>query len=188
MSVKKEFRKELIAKRKELTNKEKADVMIRDDLVCSDMYLMADKVLFYAALDDEINIDECIEDALFLGKTVALPVCINSEGLMDFYIINSMSDLKAGSFGVREPDINKCAKLENYDNSICIVPGLSFNKKGERIGYGKGYYDRFLSKYSNKSIGLCYNQLMSDEIPTDEYDMTVDYVITENGIFECKED
>ena len=181
MQIKKELRKELKKKRKLIDKKDEKDSFIRENLICSDFYLDAQKVLFYAALDDEINVDECIEDALMLGKKVALPVCINENGNMKFYYISSMSDLKAGFFGVREPDTDKCEEVTDFDGSICIVPGRAYDKRGYRLGYGKGYYDRFMQKSTSLFVGLCYNELVDDELPIGEYDIPVNYIITQNG-------
>lgn len=182
MQIKKELRKELKAKRKNIEKKAQSDEFIRENLICSDLYLEAKQVLFYAALDDEINIDECIIDALMLGKKAALPVCTDEDGNMDFYYINSMDDLKSGFFGVREPDINKCKKVTDFSVSICVVPAIAYDKSGYRLGYGKGYYDRFLKNNSLISVGLCYNELIEDNLPVDEYDISVNYIITQNGL------
>lgn len=188
MQIKKELRKELKKKRKEIDKKNDKDAFIRENLICSDFYLDANTILLYAALDDEINVDECIEDALMLGKQVALPVCTNDKGEMKFYYINSMSDLKSGFFGVREPDIDKCKEVTDFNSSICIVPGIAYDKRGYRLGYGKGYYDRFMQKSTSLFIGLCYNELIDDELPIEEYDIPVKYIITENGFIAVEQE
>lgn len=172
----------MLAKRKNIEKKSEKDETIRENLICSDLYLNAKQVLFYAPLNDEINIDDCINDALMLKKRVALPCCTDNNGNMKFYYISSFDDLKIGHFGVREPDVDKCEEVTCFDNSLCIVPGLAFSKNGFRIGYGKGYYDRFLKNYVSISIGLCYNEFVLNEIPTDENDIPVNYVITESSI------
>lgn len=188
MQIKNELRKTLKKKRKQIYKKNDKDAFIRENLICSDFYLDANIILFYAALDDEINVDECIEDALMLGKQVALPVCTNDKGEMKFYYISSMSDLNSGFFGVREPDINKCQEVTDYSNSICILPGIAYDKRGYRLGYGKGYYDRFMQKNTSLFIGLCYNELVDDELPIGEYDIPVKYIITENGFIAVEQE
>lgn len=186
MQIKSELRKELLLKRKNVDKKSQKDESICENLICSDVYLDAKQVLFYAALDDEINVDECINDALMLGKKVALPRCINSNGDMKFYFINSLDELESGHFGVREPKEDSKNEVLNYESTICIVPGVAFDKKGYRLGYGKGYYDRFLKKSTALSVGLCYNELVNDKLPIDEYDIAVDYIVDENGIVKVK--
>lgn len=180
--MKKELRKELKARRRNISNKSVSDSKICNYLTESSIYKNADTILFYAALDDEINIDECIAVALSQGKKVALPVCLDDEGHMKFYYINSLKDIKTGFFGVREPDADICCEVVDFNHSICIVPAIAYDKKGYRLGYGKGYYDRFLENFSFISVGLCYNELIMDVLPIGEYDIPVDYIITQNGI------
>lgn len=182
MQIKKELRKNLKAKRRNIEKKQLSDEFIRENLICSDLYLDAQQILFYACLDDEINVDDCITDALVLGKMVALPVCTDDKGNMDFYYIHSLTDLKSGFFGVREPDPEKCEMVTDFTNSVCIVPAIAYDKKGYRLGYGKGYYDRFLKNNALISVGLCYNELIEDNLPRDEYDVSVNYIVTQNGL------
>ncbi len=101
---------------------------------------------------------------------------------MDFYLINSLDDLKEGTFGVREPDTSKCKKLTDYSNSLIIVPGICFDESGCRIGYGKGYYDIFLKKYPFISVGLCYNSFVLEELPANEHDENVNIIVTDKRI------
>jgi 5-formyltetrahydrofolate cyclo-ligase len=105
---------------------------------------------------------------------------------MDFYYINSMSDLVEGHFGVREPNTATCTKVTDFKDSVCIVPAISYDKLGYRLGYGKGYYDRFLKKFTIISVGMCYNELITDRLPIGEYDVPVDYIITQDGVFSVR--
>ena len=183
MSVKAETRKKLKAKRNSISNKSKLDFCIAQKLFSLDEYKNADKILVFVSLFDEIDTESIINSALSSGKTVAVPYCKNKFGEMEFYLINSLDELKTGTFGVREPDIEINKKLEDFEKSIIIVPGLSFDRDGNRIGYGGGYYDRFLANYSGVSIGLCYGEMMFDSIPTDKYDIPVDIVVTDSEVF-----
>ncbi len=182
MQTKQSLRRELKISRRNIENKKETDKKICENLMAADFYKDVETVLFYAALDDEINIDECIKSALSQGKRAALPVCLDDNGNMKFYYINSLKDIKTGFFGVREPDINICEEVMDFSNSVCIVPGIAYDKQGYRLGYGKGYYDRFLKNFTFISLGLCYNELMMDFLPTDEYDISVDYIITQDGL------
>lgn len=181
--MKKELRKKLKTQRRNINDKPAADSKICNYLIESSIYKNADTILFYAALDDEINIDDCINNALSQGKKAALPVCLDDNGNMKFYYINSLNDIKTGHFGVREPDTDICREVTNYNCSICIVPAIAYDKKGYRLGYGKGYYDRFLENFSFISVGLCYNELIMDALPIGEHDIPVDYMITQDGLF-----
>ncbi len=182
MSVKSELRKLLKIKRHSITDKTYKDDTICNRLLHSEWYKKADTVLCYAALDDEINMDRVITQALSDHKKVALPVCIDDMGHMEFYYINSLEDIKVASFSVREPDATESIKVNDFTNSICIVPAIAYDVSGFRLGYGKGYYDRFLSNYISLSIGLCYNELLVDKLPADEFDLPVNSIITQNGI------
>lgn len=181
MSEKNELRKELLLKRRKLHSKY-LDESVANILIKTDIFKNAKTILLYASLDDEISTDFLIECALNCEKRVALPVCIDKNGNMDFYYINSFDDLVTGHFSVREPDINKCGIVTDYSNSICIVPAISYDERGYRLGYGKGYYDRFLQKYTSISVGLCYNELVKKELPINSFDIPVDYIVTQSRI------
>ena len=180
--MKKELRKKLKACRRKISNKSLCDSKICNYLTESNLFKNADTILFYAALEDEINIDECINIALLQGKKAALPVCLDDNGNMKFYYINSLTDIKTGHFGVREPDTCICREVTDFSGSICIVPAIAYDRKGYRLGYGKGYYDRFLENFSFISVGLCYNELIVDVLPLGEYDIPVDCIITQDGM------
>lgn len=180
--MKKDLRKILKKQRRCISDKSTSDQRIRNYLMESDIFKNADAILFYAALDDEINIDECIDFALSKGKKAALPVCLDDNGNMKFYYIDSLNDIQTGYFGVREPDTDICREVTDFNNTICIVPGIVYDKNGYRLGYGKGYYDRFLENYSFISVGLCYNELIIDALPIGEYDVPVNYIITQDGL------
>lgn len=180
--TKQDLRKFYKQKRKEIVDKTVKDEQININLINFKAFQNAKTVFCYVSLKDEVSTDLIIKSALFYGKQVAVPCCKDDKGNMEFYLINSLSDLKIGSFGIREPDIDKCIMLNDFDNSVCIVPAVCFDKHGNRLGYGKGYYDRFLNLFTSCSIGLCYNDFVLDEIPVDDFDKQVDYIITEKGI------
>lgn len=116
-----------------------------------------------------------IEYSLEIEKQVAVPKC---EGdIIRFYQIKSIEELKEGAFGVLEPDNNNL--VTNFENSICFVPGVCFDKENNRLGYGKGYYDRFLSNYEELKIGLAYKECLCDKIEVDKYDVKLDKIIME---------
>lgn len=182
MPLKKDLRKEFRKKRSELLNKSEKDNSICNNILNSDFYKNARQILCYYPLDDEIDTTSIIFDALSCGKKLSLPYCIDLNGNMEFYYIDSYDDLKCGSYGIMEPDIKKCRKVTDFSNSLCLVPAFTFDKKGYRLGYGKGYYDKFLKKFTFNSIGLCYNSFLSSKLPADEFDMAVKFIATEDKI------
>ena len=142
----------------------------------------ADIVLTYVSTNIEVKTLDFIEMLLKQGKSVAVPKCLNDKGDMDFFIINSLDDLDIGFFGVQEPDPEKSEVAVTTEKSVCIVPAFLFDEKGYRLGYGKGYYDRFLSKFTGKTIGVCYDENIRDSLMHGKYDRPVCLIVTEKRI------
>ncbi len=183
--LKSELRKNAREKREKISDKETKNANIAESLFNLEMYKNAKKVLIYVSLRNEIETYEIITNALNLGKKVAVPYCKDSNGNMDFYLINSLTQLETGSFNVREPKTDECEMLSDFSDSFLIVPGMMFDEQGFRLGYGKGYYDRFLSRFNSISAGLCYDEMLVDSVPRDEYDKSVDIIITQSRIIKC---
>lgn len=174
-----ELRKSLKFARSKVVKKADKDSSIIKTFINSPLYKDSKQILMYMALDDEVNIDGLIELSRINGKNIAVPYCTDNDGEMEFYYINTLDDLVVGKFGVREPNIKVCKKMTDYKDSVILVPAIAFDTNGYRLGYGKGYYDRFLAKYPFISVGLCYNSLIVDKLPINEYDKSVDYIITD---------
>lgn len=160
------------------TYKKSLDIEIASRLICSREYADADMLLVYVAKDSEIETRGIISAALANGKQVAVPKC-EGEGIMDFYLITSLSELSYGRYGILEPDTEKCRKVTDFENAMCIVPGLSFDPKGNRLGQGGGYYDRFLSSFTGITVGLCYSSFIKWDIPAEQHDIPVSIIVTD---------
>ncbi|MBQ3184323.1 MAG: 5-formyltetrahydrofolate cyclo-ligase [Clostridia bacterium] len=148
-------------------------------------YRFADSLLLYAPLKYEIDIMPIAEDALKKGKTVAFPRCNREEHTMTYYIVTDLSQLKEGYYGIREPD--PCLpiydpKQRQGENAVCFVPALAFDRKGYRVGYGKGFYDRYLSSFGGAKMGVEYSACVVDTLPRGRYDTAVDFLVTEKGV------
>lgn len=182
MQIKSQLRKEMKALRAAVVNKAEKDGLISDIFLNSDLYKNSELLLCYSSYGSEISTKRIIKTAFANGKPVAFPLCLDGCGNMEFYLVNSPEDLKRGMFGILEPDTDKCSKITDFSSALCLVPGLCFDLKGYRLGYGKGYYDRFLEKFTIKTAGLCYNELVQNLLPIDEHDKSVDYIITQTGI------
>jgi 5-formyltetrahydrofolate cyclo-ligase len=143
-------------------------------------YLSCELLVAFVSTDLEVDTKKIILKAIADGKKVAVPKCVDNSREMDFYLITSFDDLEVATFGVLEPIISKCEKVNVFSNSICLVPGLAFDSKGFRLGYGKGYYDRFLENYNGMTIGICYNSCLTSTLPRGRFDKAVEIVITEN--------
>lgn len=161
------------------------DEAIFQGVVSSEFYQSAKEILCFVSMDIEVGTRKLINQAFADKKAVAVPKCIDKNGNMEFYYINSYEDLEESSFSLLEPNITTAKKAESFDSSICIVPALCFDNEGYRIGFGKGFYDRFLSKYSGKKVGLCYNNCITKKLPQDCYDISVDYIVTQTEIILC---
>ena len=105
---------------------------------------------------------------------------------MEFFEIKSFDDVKPSYFGLLEPSEN-CPVITMFDNSWCVVPAFSYDIKGYRIGYGGGFYDRFLSKHNVFKAGICYDESIETNHLHDEFDISVDVVITEKQIISLED-
>lgn len=143
----------------------------------------ASTVLFYVSKDDEIQTHELIKQAL-TSKRVLVPR-LNDEKRIVICEIDSFDDLLPGAFDVLEPKGCKERSMKEVD--VVIVPGLLFDRKGYRIGYGLGYYDRLLEKFDGTTVGLCADEDLMDEVPHDTHDIPVWYIMTEAGLTTVKE-
>lgn len=165
----------------EIEKKEK-DTRIFEKLIRSDLYKNADLVLTFISTKIEVDTYMLIEQCFKDKKRVAAPRCVSGTRLMNFYEIKDLSSLERHSFGVMEPIPEKCKIVKDFTGSICIVPGLAFDKFGYRLGYGKGYYDRFLSGYKGKKIGICYSNCLLYSLKHGKYDVASDVVINDRYI------
>ena len=151
----------------------------------SEFYKNAETVLVYSSSASEADTTMIINKALADNKRVALPKCSDKNGNMKFYYIESLWDLAEGMYEISEPVTDKEASSFG-ENSLCFVPGLSFDREGFRLGYGKGYYDRFLMNFPGKTAGLCYEECLADFLPRDEFDIKVDFIITNTKIYDLR--
>lgn len=149
---------------------------IVEKFCATDAYISAESVLLYASLPSEPDTSKILQKALSDGKKVYFPK-VEGKGIMSFYRVYSVGDLEKGAYGISEPV--GCEKFENTETSVCAVPGLSFDKEGYRLGFGGGFYDRFLVSFRGKTVGLCFSAALSESLPRDRHDVAVGTVITE---------
>lgn len=176
--TKKELRAYYKEKRLSLQQKHEKDFAILNNLKASKLYKNCSQLFLYISSETEVDTRTLIDFAVKDGKTVAAPKCNTENCTMQFYQISSSDDLEKGAYGIAEPK-EFCVPAVSDEKTVCIVPGLSFSKDGNRLGYGKGYYDRFLEKFIGKSVGLCYNEFLADSLITDEHDQKVSVIVTE---------
>lgn len=145
-------------------------------------FVRADVIYTYVSKPIEVDTLGLIGAALKAGKRVAAPRCVPGTRQMVFFEIGSESDLEEGSFGVREPAPAHCRRAEADNRSLCVVPGFSFDSHGFRLGYGKGYYDRFLANFPGATVGLCYAGCVRWNLPHGRFDRSVNILVTERYI------
>ena len=156
------------------------DRMLLSNTLKAPAFKEAKVILCYYPVRGEPGILPIATYAIGLGKKVAFPISHPKERRLSFHVINSLSDLSSGAYNIPEP-LEELPIVTDFSDSLCIVPALAFDRTGRRLGYGGGYYDRFLSTFNGTSAGLAYSQFFVDKIPTDAHDAAVDIIITENG-------
>lgn len=171
---KSDFRKELLKKRK-LLKSEEFDKKVIQNVIKFLKLNNLKSLLCFVSLSYEIDTSDILNDKNF---NIAVPRVFGEN--MEFFKFLSFEDLEIGNFGVREPKNSEKVQKNDYD--CCIIPGLSFSRDGKRIGYGKGYYDKYLKDYKNIKIGICYSDMLNDNIPVDENDVFMDVIITEKDV------
>ncbi len=185
--VKNRLRAECKQKRTALSDSEKVqmDARLTDRFFASRPYRENDMLFCYVSTEIEVDTREILRRAIADGKTVAVPRCVDGTREMDFYILQDMSALESGSFGVLEPNPALCRKVTDFSEGLCIIPALAFDKSGYRLGYGKGYYDRFLAKFSGETLGLVYDCCFYDSLPHGKFDRAAQWILTESEMYKA---
>lgn len=197
---KKRLRQEILSIRNAMSGQQRAEKSekILQTLYSTDWYRMADIILAYADYQSEVMTLPLIEKAFIDGKKVFCPKALSGND-MEFYRIYTVKELKPGYKGIREPapealeeefsDYIKTHEIIKENNGVLvIVPGAAFDKTCYRIGYGKGFYDKYLTRMSEKgvelhTIGLGYECQMLPEVPSQAHDIGLDMVVTEMRVY-----
>ena len=160
--------------------KKRLDDLIRRRIAETEEFRRADTVLLYVPVRGEIDLLPLAAVCRQLGKEVGFPISME-DGSLTFRSPAPGEGLVTGAYGIPEP--SETAKPSTITNkTLCILPGLSFDEKGNRLGYGKGYYDRFLADFPGVTLGAVYRKLMVEEIPTEPHDRSADILVHEGGI------
>ncbi len=138
-------------------------------------------IFLFVSSEIEVDTGRIMQKAWDDGKRVALPRCRDKYGNMDFFFVSSRSQLAKGSYGIMEP-IDECGLVTDFSDGVCVVPALCFDMFGYRLGFGKGYYDRFLERFGGVAVGLCYSKCIEHELPKNVHDKPVDILVTEKYV------
>lgn len=181
-----DMREEYKAKRASMDAEEK---FRRDSALCKAAeslvsFRYAEYILLYAATADEIDVSDIAASAFAKGKKVLFPRCDKKTHTMQYHVVNSLDELSQDAYGILEPPAeNPIYDLENEKGAaVCFVPGLVYDRAGYRLGYGKGFYDRYLSAFSGCTIGVVYSDYILNEVPRGRFDVSVDILLTEKGV------
>ena len=176
MVNKKELRQAIRAQKRAMTEEEiiRKSAALAEKFLASDAYKQARTIYGYLPYNQEVRTVPMLEQALRDGKQVAVPKCYGDE--MKFIVLEDLSLVEKGYAGIPEPIADE--PVANDETALVLMPGLAFDEAGHRIGYGGGFYDKFLSREpGHPTLALCYDFQMLPNLETEEHDIPVDYVI-----------
>jgi len=150
----------------------------------------SDAIMFYVAFGSEARTQDCIVRAIESGRKAIVPICVDGDGrrLLPSRLLDPQSELAEGSFGILEPkpEFRRPFPPEKID--LIVIPGLAFDQNGYRVGYGGGYYDRFLARCPQAlSVGLAYEMQIRECVFLAEWDIPIHRIITENRLILCRD-
>lgn len=177
--TKQELRQRNLRKRAQLANRAAFDEKIHKCFLAQPFYREARVIMTYLSYKSEVDTHRLIKKMLADGKTLCAPVCA-PKGKMEAFCFHDFRSLAPSEKGILEPAKNKLVPPEEID--LILVPGCAFQKNGYRLGYGGGYYDRFLPDTRAKTCGFFYEALKSEFTPEDT-DVPLDYIITEENMY-----
>ncbi|ADG81606.1 5-formyltetrahydrofolate cyclo-ligase [Thermincola potens] len=188
--MKRELRKKIIADRMAMSNEEvtRKSQKIAKRLEDLPEYREAGLIMFYIDFRNEVQTGDLIKRALARGKRVVVPITVRETStLIPSEIKDFPGDLTNGTWGILEPQKECIRPVDPSEIDVVIVPGVSFDTRGNRMGYGGGFYDRFLprTKPDAKHIALAFELQMRDNVYPEEHDQPVHYVITEERVIKC---
>ena len=188
METKAEIRKRILEVRKGMTDEDvasKSEAIVQKVIKTAE-YKEADNILLYADCCREVMTRGIFEDALLHRKRIYFPRVDKLANRMEFYQVISIRQLERGYMDILEPkeDMHSRYKFQPKEDTLAILPGVAFDTSGYRIGYGKGFYDRFLvNRRQLSTMALAYSCQIVDEIPWDEHDIKMDKIVTEKIIY-----
>lgn len=171
--MKKELRKEILYLRDNLEDRYNKSVIIKNKILSLDIYKNSNVVALYSSMKSEVDTKELISESLELGKRVLLPRIINKNKMI-FIEINKDTNYEKNNFGMLEP-----IGIEEKNIDLMIIPGIAFDKDNNRLGYGRGYYDKYLKDKNIYKIGICFKEQIVDNIDIEEHDIKMNLIITD---------
>jgi len=178
------IRKEVISRRDalSLSDRKAKDESIRRRLLALPEFIKARTILFYASFRSEVDTTELLQNSILNNKTVVLPRVDMQNSSLKLYEIRAIEDLVPGCYGILEPLVNDNNRVHDAGIDLMIIPGVAFDEQCNRLGYGKGYYDRLLSHKNALAVGLAYEEQIVAHIPADAHDIKMDKIITDKRV------
>lgn len=185
--MKTEFRKKVISERKNQTSEfiSRNSYLITEKLLQMDCIKNSKTIMLYLDFNNEVETDQLITKLISLRKTVASPITLKEEReLIPSEIINLQDGIKFGAYGIREPNPELSKSINIQDIDVVLVPAVAYDLNCYRLGYGGGFYDRFLEKLRPDAvtIGLAFELQIFDEVPKEPHDAQLNYIVTESRI------
>ncbi|MEG1719364.1 MAG: 5-formyltetrahydrofolate cyclo-ligase [Clostridia bacterium] len=179
--MKDNLRSLFLTKRKQIDASSKIllDDKIYNNFINSEFYKNTDRILLYSSTKCEVCTEKIFKKAIADHKTVAFPLCDTENLTMDFYSIKSEKELFLSHYNILAPKLNPENLIIPNQNDVIIVPAILYNLQGFRIGYGKGYYDRYLTSHKIKSVGIIYEDYILDSTFNTLFDKNVNTIISE---------
>lgn len=185
--MKKEFRKNVIKLRKEKSKdfiSHNSDI-ITEKLLQLDCVKNANTIMLYLDFNNEVSTDNLINKLLHMGKIVASPITLKEERkLIPSQITDLQNGIQYGAYNIREPKPECSPSIDIKDLDLVIVPAVAYDKNCYRLGYGGGFYDRFLENLRDDAVtvGIAFDLQIFDEIPKEDHDAQLDFIVTESKI------
>lgn len=186
--LKQKLRQAILDRRRALPAAAKAagSAAIADRLIAWKQYQAAASIMVYLAMPDEPDLDAVVTDALGRGKQVCVPMLRPEYGFMDAAAITGAGDLITGKLNLKMPDPARAKLVDPRALDLIVVPGVAFDRGGNRLGMGAGYYDRFLPQAPRAGLlGVAWQFQIVEEVPRGEYDVAMHQLLTEGGFVSC---
>lgn len=157
------------------------ETKIRENLFSSSTWKKAKTIGVTVSRGAEWDTSKIMEEGWQLGKKICVPKCYPKEKKLVFYEIDNFEQLEISFYNLKEPIVEKTKVVEKEEIDLLIVPGVVFNENGYRIGFGGGYYDRYLVDFPNDTVSLAWSGQVVESLPVEEHDIAVGKIITEKG-------
>lgn len=167
----------MLRRRQQLAGRTLKELNLCEYMAGFNVYAEARNIAYYVPIKGEPSLQTLFFDP---DKVSLFPKVAGDR--LDFFVACSEFDFEAGSFGIMEPSGSQAVAVTDID--LILVPGVTFDRRGYRIGYGKGFYDRLMAQHADvATCGVCFDELLVDECPHDPWDQRVDYLVSDKGIF-----